>query len=67
MFCLVISFNPLDRGNSNQMMDFILPIGFWSLTRFNPLDRGNSNQILALVEKFMKKVSEFQSPRSGKF
>ena len=41
-------FNPLDRGNSNQMLgdrDFsfnaIIP-------RFNPLDRGNSNQMRAV-------------------
>ena len=40
------SFNPLNRGNSNQ----IQPARFSSVgkltVRFNPLNRGNSNQIL---------------------
>ena len=42
---ILIGFNPLDRGNSNQIM---MRIGM-TLTplnlSFNPLDRGNSNQI----------------------
>ena len=60
-------FNPLDRGNSNQMLgdrDFsfnaIIP-------RFNPLDRGNSNQIWSMENWGVKWDASFQSPRSGKF
>ena len=38
-----LRFNPLDRGNSNQILQQVqLPrVEFC----FNPLDRGNSNQI----------------------
>ena len=42
---LQISFNPLDRGNLNQIP---LPTPTRRLqmkTGFNPLDRGNLNQI----------------------
>ena len=39
-------FNPLDRGNSNQMnKDAEILISAFKC--FNPLDRGNSNQILS--------------------
>ena len=60
-------FNPLDRGNSNQMNEFDTS-EFKRSSRFNPLDRGNSNQITHIVRKgenYGKKA--FQSPRSGKF
>ena len=43
----MLRFNPLDRGNSNQISTNHRPQ--WRLVLasmgFNPLDRGNSNQI----------------------
>ena len=38
------SFNPLDRGNSNQNATQPAPRPV-AAQRFNPLDRGNSNQM----------------------
>ena len=64
-------FNPLDRGNSNQML--------WQayhhrrkeieVFRFNPLDRGNSNQMWFANWSGLEngEYQMFQSPRSGKF
>ena len=39
------SFNPLDRGNLNQIKLMILPLVLWKRSCFNPLDRGNLNQM----------------------
>ena len=46
MFSLIydLCFNPLDRGNSNQIILGNISPEFIK-KRFNPLDRGNSNQI----------------------
>ena len=38
-------FNPLDRGNLNQMRRGYRKFINIGSTRFNPLDRGNLNQI----------------------
>ena len=60
-------FNPLDRGNLNQIQT---QIEQWEtliwIVSFNPLDRGNLNQIIFL---FIVPTMSFwfQSPRSGKF
>ena len=40
------SFNPLERGNSNQILAAVTAgDGNVFSTCFNPLERGNSNQI----------------------
>ena len=62
----VIGFNPLDRGNLNQILTKAarLRAGTWS---FNPLNRGNLNQ-MSMDARFEAQVAEmFQSPKSGKF
>ena len=62
-------FNPLDRGNSNQIRAMRAGEMEGDQYRcFNPLDRGNSNQIF-YEGRILAKVSilPFQSPRSGKF
>ena len=41
---LDVSFNPLDRGNYNQM-NFKVLLKKSQVKGFNPLDRGNYNQI----------------------
>ena len=60
-----ISFNPLDRGNLNQIQQR------YNIENqrkcFNPLDRGNLNQIIDGEDEQVVAASEFQSPRSGKF
>ena len=45
-FDLNPSFNPLDRGNSNQIGEKHENNSSATWRRFNPLDRGNSNQML---------------------
>ena len=59
------SFNPLDRGNLNQipyqLADTILS------RSFNPLDRGNLNQIPEPPRVELPRIEVFQSPRAGKF
>ncbi len=62
------SFNPLDRGNSNQIRTFMKKAEEL-LKGFNPLDRGNSNQIIeAEIKEFPQGYNgKFQSPKSGKF
>ena len=41
--CARSSFNPLDRGNLNQILDILKST--LCIKRFNPLDRGNLNQM----------------------
>ena len=60
------SFNPLDRGNSNQMISNRTVAYLNNKICFNPLDRGNSNQIIGINASSEFSI-EFQSPRSGKF
>ena len=43
-----VSFNPLDRGNSNQIRNSKSLVVKRRRLSFNPLDRGNSNQITHL-------------------
>ena len=54
-------FNPLDRGNLNQMRDshrtFIAYEG-----SFNPLDRGNLNQIPYTESGFKQKIVAVSIP-----
>ena len=45
-------FNPLDRGNLNQMILIYLPYTL-GLRSFNPLNRGNLNQILFMKVKMV--------------
>ena len=61
-------FNPLDRGNSNQISATSkLFKDVYNTTCFNPLDRGNSNQIWENYDSVTIDKVLFQSPRSGKF
>ena len=57
-------FNPLDRGNLNQII-YSKQIEIF-ISRFNPLDRGNLNQISSGLTS-NQVIDMFQSPRSGKF
>ena len=41
----MICFNPLNRGNSNQIERDVGIITPYKEQGFNPLNRGNSNQI----------------------
>ena len=51
-------FNPLDRGNSNQIEASLIAYSK-GLDCFNPLDRGNSNQMAKEVDnaKLVQQVS----------
>ena len=62
------SFNPLDRGNLNQMRKLGIMLSVTSGTQcFNPLDRGNLNQMQNTEPCGHGMLLRFQSPRSGKF
>ena len=65
---MLYRFNPLDRGNLNQILT-TLRTQVESLFGFNPLDRGNLNQMRSMMEANGGQVgnNRFQSPRSGKF
>ena len=61
-------FNPLDRGNLNQISRKRQKKTLRLQSSFNPLDRGNLNQITKeSVEEVAEDIASFQSPRSGKF
>ena len=61
----LLGFNPLERGNSNQIE--YDGSEWWVLrTCFNPLERGNSNQIIESIQQIIP-TFVFQSPRTGKF
>ena len=60
-------FNPLDRGNLNQMKTISRIVPYRALASFNPLDRGNLNQILGRSAEQGGLDTWFQSPKSGKF
>ena len=41
-----VGFNPLERGNLNQIMQYLLnAFSLQMVKSFNPLERGNLNQI----------------------
>ena len=54
-------FNPLDRGNSNQIIyeTVCCPI---KLDSFNPLDRGNSNQMESKSKELQRKLNVVSIP-----
>ena len=61
------SFNPLNRGNLNQMAEMKAENDA-RFEGFNPLNRGNLNQILHCFGFVLEKANvKFQSPKSGKF
>ena len=67
-WCSNRRFNPLDRGNSNQISMYWVWVNEYYLMGFNPLDRGNSNQMHCADHVCAAHNSvSFQSPRSGKF
>ena len=61
-------FNPLDRGNLNQIAICAFNKEKSYPASFNPLDRGNLNQIILGGRNNAHNYEiKFQSPRSGKF
>ena len=61
-------FNPLDRGNLNQINRRAKHKKAYKTICFNPLDRGNLNQIEESLKAGLEAMDRgFQSPRSGKF
>ena len=63
------SFNPLERGNSNQIRRTCWPKRRPAFKSFNPLERGNSNQMRRAQPCYPNLGVDpgFQSPRTGKF
>ncbi len=50
-YSTLLCFNPLDRGNLNQMKAGTWIVETLLFKGFNPLDRGNLNQIFAVSRR----------------